>query len=211
MSIIRNYWELHDFCYSHGRVIPHTNGVSVDFTSFHCTDKQHDDSETVICSEGTGVCHATMVGILTMSGIVVEFEDKDEYLLCTKSEFNDLKVISNKEIAERKTREEECSEAGITNPARPKGVKITREIMDISYRAYHKCTDYPFRMMAARARGYLTPPYIWGDNSHYELICKDDCLFPSCPFYSIRLLDELRHNHRDDYDDWVLTFMRDFR
>ena len=211
MSIIKKHWNLHDFCYSHGRVIPHTNGVTADFTTFHCADRQHDDSKNVICSEGIGVCQATMVGILTMSGIVVEFEDKDEYLLCTESEFNDLKVSSDKEIAERKAREDKCPNEGSTNPARPEGVKITRDIMDISYKAYHKCTDYPVRMMAAQARGYLKPPYIWGDNSYTELICKTDCLFPGCPFYDRRLLDELRHNHRSDYDEWVLTYLKNFR
>lgn len=211
MSIIKNHWELHDFCHSHGRVIPHNSGNSPDFTVFHCADRSHDDSENVICSEGIGTCQATMIGILTMSGIVVEFDDKREYLLCTQSEFEELKKISDKEKAERKTEEEKNPNAGSKNPARPEGVKITRDIQDISYKAYGRCTEYPVRMMAARARGYLTPPYIWGDNSYTQLICKEDCIFPACPFYDRRLLDELRHNHRSDYDDWVMTYMKNFR
>lgn len=211
MSIIKKSWELHDFCYTHGRVIPHTNGSSADFTVFHCADKSHDDSENIICSKGIGVCQATLIGILAMSGIVVEFEDKDEFLLCTESEFAELKAISNKEKEAQYDKHIENINSTNSNPARPAGVKITRAIMDISYKAYTKCTDYPVRMMAARARGFLTPPYIFGDYSHYELICKDDCLFPSCPFYSKRLLDQLRHNHRNDYDEWVVAYMKNFR
>ena len=96
MSIIRKYWELPDFCYTHGRVIPHTNGVSAEFTKFHCADKRHDDYENVVCSQGSGTCHATMVGILTMKGVVIEFEDQDDYLFCTESEFKELMEISEK-------------------------------------------------------------------------------------------------------------------
>ncbi len=208
MSIISNYWELSSFCYTHGRVIPHTKGDSVDFTKFHCADKQHDDSENVICSEGIGTCKATLVGILSMKGIVVEFEDKDEYLLCTRSEFAELKKISDEEKKKRNNRQKKELNEGSTNPARPAGVKITRDIMDISYKAYEQCTDYPVRMMVAKSRGYLTPPYFMGDNSYISLLCKEDCLFPSCPFYDRRLFDELRHNHRSDYHEWVLNYMK---
>lgn len=208
MSIIKNHWELHDFCHEYGRIIPHTIGSSTDFKVFHCS---RNDSEIIRCSEGVGICQATLIGVLTMSGIVVQFEDKDEYLLCTESEFSDLKSVSDKEKELCRREEEKCPNANSTNPARPAGVKITRDIMDISFMAYSKCTEYPIRKMAAKSRGYLTPPYYWGDNSYTELICKEDCLFPSCPFYDRRLFDELRHNHRNDYDEWVLTYMENFR
>ena len=97
------------------------------------------------------------------------------------------------------------------NPARPVGVKITIDIMDISYKAYEQCTEYPARMIAAKAQGHLTPPYIFGDTSYTQLLCKEDCLFPGCPFYDRRLFDELRHNHREDYHEWVSTYMKNFR
>lgn len=211
MSIIRNHWKLHDFCATHGRVIPHNNGDSADFTVFHCADRSHDNSENIRCSAGIGICQATLVGILTMSGIVVEFEDQREYLFCTEAEFEELKNISKREKDAIQEREVPCPNAQSVNPARPNGIKITRDIQDISRCAYAKCLDYPVKLMAARSRGYLTPPYIWGDNSFTELICKDDCMFPSCPFYDRRLFEELRHNHRLDYDDWVLTYMKNFR
>jgi hypothetical protein len=122
-----------------------------------------------------------------------------------------LKEKSDKERAEQKANNKEEINIRNSNPARPEGVKITRDIMDISYKVYTKCTEYPVRLMAARSRGYLTPPYEWGDNTYTELLCKEDCLFPSCPFYDRRLFDELRHNHRSDYDEWILTYMKNFR
>lgn len=211
MSIIRKYWDLPDFCYTHGRVIPHTNGVSSEFTEFHCADKRHDNSENVVCSQGIGTCHATMVGILTMKGVVIEFEDQDDYLFCTESEFKELMEISEKKKSMRQIEQTTEINNESVNPARPAGVKITRDIMDISYKAYEQCTEYPARVMTAKAQGHLTPPYIWGDTSYTQLLCKEDCLFPGCPFYDRRLFDELRHNHREDYHEWVLTYMKNFR
>ena len=99
MSYIINTWDLHDFCYSHGRVIPHYFDNEGHFTKFHCADRRHDNSETIICSEGQGVQIGTMVGILTMKGYVVEFNDKDQYLFCTKDELELLKEESEREKA----------------------------------------------------------------------------------------------------------------
>ena len=208
MSKIINHWELRDFCYTHGRVIPHITSNDGAFTRFHCADKSHDDSETIICSEGIGTCYSTLVGILSMHGIVVEFDDRDEYLLCTESEFIDLNAISEQEKEREKAINMSNSSTKATdeNPARPNGVKITREIHDISYNSYRKCTEFSIRYMTAKSRGYLTPPYILGDYSYTELICNDDCIFPNCPFYCRTLFDELRHNHRSDYDEWVVKY-----
>jgi len=63
-------------------------------------------------------------------------------------------------------------------------------------------------MMAAFAHGYFTPPYYFGDYSHYKLICKEDCLYPTCPFYSKVNMEERRHNHREDYDEWVTKWYK---
>lgn len=98
----------------------------------------------------------------------------------------------------------------VENPARPRGLKITRADMVIEYQAYKKCTEYPVKMHAGRALGYLTPPYSWGDSSYVELLCKEDCIFCHCPFYDRSLLDELRHNHRSDYDEWVMEYFKNF-
>ena len=97
------------------------------------------------------------------------------------------------------------------NPARPNGVKITRDCMVIEYQSYKTCTEYPVRMSIAKAKGYLTPPYIFGDSSYTELLCKEDCIFCHCPFYARNLFDELRHNHRTDYDEWVMEYFKDFK
>ena len=94
MKRIVRIWDLHDFCYSHGRIIPHTVGGSIEFTRFHCADRSHDDSETIICSEEIGVCEASLSGILSMRGYVIEFADQDEYFFCTKSELEALKEES---------------------------------------------------------------------------------------------------------------------
>lgn len=66
-------------------------------------------------------------------------------------------------------------------------------------------------MSRAKAKGYLTPPYIFGDSSYTELLCKEDCIFCHCPFYARNLFDELRHNHRNDYDEWVIEYFKDFK
>lgn len=211
MKRIVRTWELHDFCHSHGRIIPHTIGGSTEFTRFHCADRSHDDSETIICSDGIGVCEATLFGILSMRGYVVEFADQDEYLLCTESELESLKADSKLAEEEYRKKEEERKAAAPENPARPRGLKISRSDMVIEYKAYEKCLDYPVKMQYARSRGWLTPPYYLGDYSYKSLLCKDDCIFCHCPFYATNLLDELRHNHRNDYDEWVLTVFKNFK
>lgn len=211
MKRIVRTWELHDFCHSHGRVIPHTIEGSTEFTKFHCADRSHDDSETIICSDGIGICEATLYGILSMQGYVVEFAGQDEYLFCTESELEALKAESKLAEVEYRKKEEERKAAAPENPARPHGLKISRSDMVIEYKAYEKCLDYPAKMHYALSRGWLTPPYFLGDYSYKTLLCKDDCIFCHCPFYALNLLDELRHNHRNDYDEWVLTFFKDFK
>ena len=124
---ILRYWDLRDFCGRYGRVTPHLSGSS-DFTSFHCEDRSHDASETIQCSEGIGVCEASFVGILSMRGYVVEFADQDDMLFCTEAELaklqEDSKIVEAKEREESARREMERPE----HPAKPRGVKITREI-----------------------------------------------------------------------------------
>lgn len=77
-------------------------------------------------------------------------------------------------------------------------------MQDSTYRAYDKCPILPGKVRYGLAKGYFTKPYAWGDYSYKELICKEDCLYPTCPFYSLINLDELRHNHYDDYDEWIV-------
>lgn len=211
MRRIVQIWELHDFCHSHGRVIPHTNGMSVEFTRFHCADRRHDDSNTVVCSKGIGTCEATFAGILSMNGYVVEFANEDDYLLCTEKELEVYKEESKQaEIEEEKNKKDK--EALLPeNPARPRGLKITRSDMVIEYKAYEKCLEYPARKHEARVLGYLTPPYNMFDYSYKRMLCKDDCIFCHCPFYSLMNFEELRHNHRSDYDEWAMEHFKNFK
>lgn len=90
MRKILKVWKIRDFCGTHGRVIPHTKKDSIEFDEFHCADSTHSDSETIICSKGIGSFQASLVGILTMYGNVVEFEGEKKYLLCTDEELRAL-------------------------------------------------------------------------------------------------------------------------
>ena len=202
--------KLQDFCMCNGRVIPHLLhpcSNNPDFRSFHCADKRHDDSETIVFSPKMETAQATMVGILTMNGYVIEYSE-GEYIFCTEDELDFYKEQDKKAQIECAAKQPEKS---IDNPVRPKGVRITRDSMVIEYQSYNACTEYPVRMSIAKAKGYLTPPYIFGDSSYTELLCKEDCIFCHCPFYARNLFDELRHNHRTDYDEWVMEHFKNFK
>ena len=150
---------------------------------------------------------ATMVGILTMRGYVIEYSEGN-YIFCTEEELEYYKEQDKKAQFEYETKQRDNTSE---NPARPNGVKITRDCMVIEYQSYKTCTEYPVRMSIAKAKGYLTPPYIFWDSSYTELLCKEDCIFCHCPFYARNLFDELRHNHRTDYDEWVMEYFKDFK
>lgn len=202
--------KLQDFCMCNGRVIPHLLhpcSNNPDFRSFHCADKRHDDSETIDFSPKMETAQATMVGILTMRGYVIEYSEGN-YIFCTEEELEYYKERDKKAQFEYETNQRDNTSE---NPARPNGVKITRDCMVIEYQSYKTCTEYPVRMSIAKAKGYLTPPYIFGDSSYTELLCKEDCIFCHCPFYARNLFDELRHNHRTDYDEWVMEYFKDFK
>ena len=196
MSYIINIWDLHDFCATHGRIFPHYDDNEGHFTKFHCADKMHDDSDIVICSEGQGVQTGNFLGLLTMHGYVVEFNDKSEYLFCTSSELENLKQQSKieKEKYEKNKRNiDEQSE----HPAKPKGIKISAEMQDRRFQSYCICPDYKRKIHQVN----IMP----GLNNNY-LLCEDDCIFPNCPFYQKMLLLEYTHNHMHDYDTWVVEF-----
>ena len=210
MRRLLRFSKLQDFCMCNGRVIPHLLhpcSKNLDFRSFHCADKRHDDSETIDFSPRMETAQATVVGILTMRGYVIEYSEGN-YIFCTEDELEYYKKQDRKAQMECETKQVESSSK---NPARPNGVKITRDSMVIEYQSYKACTEYPVRMSIAKSKGYLTPPYILGDNSYTELLCKEDCIFCHCPFYARNLFDRLRHNHRTDYDEWVMNYFKNFK
>ena len=203
---ILRYWDLRDFCGRYGRVTPHLSGSS-DFTSFHCEDRSHDTSETIHCSEGIGVCEASFVGILSMRGYVVEFADQDDMLFCTEAELaklqEDSKIVEAQEREESARREMERPE----HPAKPRGVKITREIQITEYKAYAICPDYKANHSmfhfspVTRPRGYEI----------YNHVCKEDCIFPTCPFYSKWAVASYANDHWSDYDDWIVEAYKNLK
>lgn len=200
MSIIVRTWELRDFCGSHGRVIPHCIDEEGHFTVFHCADKSHDDSSNIICSEEQGPQKASMSGILSMKGYVVEFEDKDEYLFCTKTELERLEQISNQEKEELQKRK------GVApHIARPEGIRITGDIQDRRYQSYTICPDYKIKIETLNFTKFPTHS---GGVDYKDWLCEDDCIFPNCPFYDKMHFDEYRYNHRNDYDTWVVEFSK---
>lgn len=200
MSIIVRTWELRDFCGSHGRVIPHCTDVEGHFTVFHCADRSHDDSPNIICSEEQGPQKASMSGILSMKGYVVEFENKDEYLFCTKTELERLEQKSNQEKEERQKRKRETPHI-----ARPVGIKITSDIQDRRYQSYAICPDFKIKK---ESLNFIKIPTHLGSVNYKDWVCEDDCIFPNCPFYDKMHFDEYRYNHRNDYDTWVVEFSK---
>jgi hypothetical protein len=206
MKKILRFWELRDFCGMYGRVTPHLTEANK-FTSFHCEDRCHDASETIHCSEGIGVCEYTLFGILSMRGYVVQFASQDDMLLCTEEELKKLQEES-KAVEEREREEAAKKELGRPeNPARPRGVKITREIQNTEYKAYAICPNYKVKhnqfhfSPITRPRGY----------DIYNYVCTEDCLFPTCPFYSKWAVANYANNHFADYDDWIVEAYKNLK
>lgn len=94
------------------------------------------------------------------------------------------------------------------HPAHPTGVKITREIQDKSYKAYVKCPDFLEKIPILNNPVYrrdLEKDYL----GRKSLLCKDDCLFPTCPFYDSWSIDNRVNAHAEDYDEWVVQGYKD--
>ena len=99
--------KLQDFCMCNGRVIPHLLhpcSNNPDFRSFHCADKRHDDSETIDFSPKMETAQATMVGILTMRGYVIEYSEGN-YIFCTEEELEYYKEQDKKAQFEYETKQ----------------------------------------------------------------------------------------------------------
>lgn len=101
----------------------------------------------------------------------------DDYLLCS----NEMADALEKEHKERETQQP----------------TITREMQDASYKAYEKCTTYEVKIESLFFNSMML-------QNRYNLICKNDCLFPTCPFYSKWAIDNRTYTHREDYDEWIV-------
>ena len=138
--------------------------------------------------------------IIAASGYVVKFLNENNYLFCSSEELERLKTES--ELVEEKevVNNEEVNNELLKNqnPARPHGVAITKEIQVTSHMAYSACTQYPSQI--SYFREILRMHMLDFNTGVY--VCKEDCLFPKCPFYSIRNVFGLI-NHPQNYDDWI--------
>jgi hypothetical protein len=157
----------------------------------------------------SGIEYITLFQITKQNGELVSFMINN---LPSVVDYYYLLILREKEVVTKSSESEKMSnDIEKDNPARPKGLKITRADMRIEYKAYETCTEYPHKMRMAKKSGCLTPPFAFGDGAYRSFSCKDDCIFCHCPFYSLELFEELRHNHRNDYDEWVMTYFKDFK
>ena len=137
--------KLQDFCMCNGRVIPHLLhpcSNNPDFRSFHCADKRHDDSETIDFSPKMETAQATMVGILTMRGYVIEYSEGN-YIFCTEEE---LEYYKNRKMSGRQKHNAKwmaiyndfvaCYESGMTMVEIAKRNKVSERTI-YRYKAYY--------------------------------------------------------------------------
>lgn len=91
----------------------------------------------------------------------------------------------------------------IGHPARPDNIPITKDNQRIYYKAYHKCPDYHSKMQL-----YVGDKEIGNDPfASKAALCKQDCLFPTCPFYDFWTVNNRFNptcNHIEDYDEWIV-------
>ena len=95
------------------------------------------------------------------------------------------------------------------NPARPAGVKITRDKQITTYQVYIKCPIFLEKIPIINNPIYRRDLAndLFGRRG---LLCKDDCLFPTCPFYDRWTIDNRIIDHPDDYDEWVVQAYENF-
>lgn len=164
MRKIINYTKLPDFCYDHGGIKP-INAQGNDregwkFDSFYCSDKRHSASRTIICSEGQGERDASMCGILSMSGFVVEFDDDKPYLFCTEEELKEM--LAQQNFEEKDERLNHCKY--------DEGEHLS-------------CPHYEERYQ-------FTHSAILTENGISGFVCHEICNNDNCPFYSSSNLRE---------------------
>ncbi len=75
--------------------------------------------------------------------------------------------------------------------------RITREMQDASYLAYSKCHKYNVKMQSFLIQNHII-------HTLPQVVCKEDCLYPTCPFYSIWTITNRALSHKHDYDEWIV-------
>jgi hypothetical protein len=89
------------------------------------------------------------------------------------------------------------------HPARPAGVKITREMQVKTHKAYISCPDFLSKIPTINNPVYRRELSSRPDKL-VGMLCKEDCLFPTCPFYDSWSIANRVIYHPDDYDEWVV-------
>lgn len=89
------------------------------------------------------------------------------------------------------------------HPARPAGVKITREMQVKTHNAYISCPDFLSKIPTINNPVYRRELSSRPDKL-VGMLCKEDCLFPTCPFYDSWSIANRVIYHPDDYDEWVV-------
>ena len=108
-------------------------------------------------------------------------------------------------LDEKKRRSDERINTEFPNghPARPAGVKLTREMQIKTFQAYFKCPDYMEKIPTVNnpvyRREIAENPF-----ARNSILCKEDCLFPTCPFYDSWSIMNRCKFHQNDYDEWVV-------
>ena len=108
-------------------------------------------------------------------------------------------------LQEQKRRKDNRIKAEIPNghPAHPEGVKITREMQVKTYQAYIKCPDFLEKIPTINNPVYRRE--LAGNFFGMKaMLCKEDCIFPTCPFYDTWSITNRVIHHPDDYDEWVV-------
>lgn len=167
-------WLLSDFCGIYGRVVPHYLPDGKHFKSFYCSNR-YDDTPTINVDESLG--EIQFFDLFGYNKSIVKIDDN--YILCTNEKADFLEM------------EHRSAEAPSQTSAR-----ITRDMQDTSYKAYEKC-----KMYATKIKSLFFNPVML--QNRYSLICKEDCLYPTCPFYSKWAIDNRAFQHKEDYDEWI--------
>lgn len=217
------YESMNDFCYNHGGIRVHDSWYdeNKETSRFLTQDRRHSDYDEysyVYIAKSIGRLQGLEIIITGREATVATCVDEENdkcFIFCKNPRVGDI-VEFDKEgfapytsnpIPNRWGRNEMytefvCFDDGEeVNPARPKGVKITREIQDTSYRAYAACTVYNRKVQAPIFSQHTRMQMLI--ESKFEYVCKDDCIFPTCPFYSKWAFMSL-YQHMTDYDEWIV-------
>lgn len=134
-------------------------------------------------------------------------DDSDDYTVNMVMR-GKLQEYSHKLQLLREERARRKKSSANDHPAHPSGVKITREMQIKTYQAYIKCPDFLEKIPTINNPVYRRELANKSFAMH-DMLCKEDCIFPTCPFYDGWSIVNRIINHPDDYDEWVVQGYED--